>query len=140
MTYTEVYKPQLEEILGDIIVVAEVAEFATEADHMEDDETNEGQNPDESSQNRRASLSHARWSSLRFKKEDTHDRTCSEDSTSPEISTAPARADSLSRLPYEQRKDVASGDFSESSSSIKNFLDRWDEPASKLDKVRVSLF
>jgi hypothetical protein len=149
------YKPKLEEILNDIIVITEVAELAAEADNLEDDENssvNKSQIVD-ANLKKRGALTQVRWSSVRFKKKSTRSSMDSEDEDAS-LNGSITREDSeekrqqsvpSDKIPYEKRRNPTnSREISRAASSgrlrIKNLLDRWDEPVNKLDKVRILVF
>lgn len=124
----ETYKPKLEEILNDIIIISEIAELAAEADLLAVEE--EGLSTERmiaANLKKRGQLSKARWSSVRFKKDKALDVSSdveSDDGTSepitPNLSGRHLQASESSKKIH-----------------IKNLLDRWEDPLSnKQSKVR----
>ena len=142
---SDVYKPKLEEILNDIIVITEIAELGAEADNLPD-ETGTQMNAKElveENLKKRGRLTEVRWSSVKFQ---NHSRTDS-DASSIVVDKADTSAGDISPLPELPRKVAGTpprsfmtrnGTTSSRSSGlirIKNLLDRWEEPVNKLDKV-----
>eukprot|EP00980_Cylindrotheca_fusiformis_P002338 scaffold543_cov119-Cylindrotheca_fusiformis.AAC.5 len=140
----DIYKPQLEEILNDIIVITEIAELGAEASVLPD----EGPLPDtkqllEESVKKRGQLTQVRWSSLRFNKEDKKDAADATSESDDEMSAAsnarkksgedPPPRSLLSRTARMNTSSSGSGLV-----KIKNLLDRWEEPVNKLDKASAS--
>lgn len=153
LRYSDVYKPKLEEILNDIIVMTEIAELGAEADNLPDDTENQfnAKQLVEANLKRRGQLSEVRWSSVKFQK-GARNRTSSTDSNaSPSPVQPDSNADTSlqdSPVPEKESKDfnnprsfVARTSYTSNSSGlvrIKNLLDRWEEPVNKLDKVRLA--
>eukprot|EP00934_Nitzschia_sp_Nitz4_P008165 Nitzschia sp. Nitz4//scaffold56_size114212//30547//37556//NITZ4_003939-RA/size114212-augustus-gene-0.81-mRNA-1//-1//CDS//3329554673//8155//frame0 len=122
----ENYKPKLEQLLSEMIVVTELAELAAEADILT------GQPPEGGNlQGKRKGPLHARWASLQFQTSVTE-----EDSPELDLASPPQGHAKRGLSP-----DRFSDDRSRSSASnlsglirIKNQLDRWEEPVNKQDK------
>lgn len=135
----DVYKPKLEEILNDIIVITEIAELGAEADNLPDDtEALNTKELVELNLNKRASLGGVHWSSVKFKS--NRQRTDSDASSVVDASTnvdSPA-AEKTPKAPENLRARMSRMSTRSSSSllRIKNLLDRWEEPVNKLDQVR----
>jgi hypothetical protein len=143
-----VYKPLLEEILNDIIVMTEIAELGCEADNLPDD--GEALNIKELvdlSLKKRSQLSTVRWSSVRFKTaptradSDVSDVLDQMDGSSVEDSLSQEKTAKDTEIPMKQAVRQHSSRRSSSAGliRIKNLLDRWEEPINKLDKVRVGI-
>lgn len=150
------YKPKLEEILNDIIVLTELAELGAEADNLPDTEDSEQLDTKqliEMNLKKRPQLSEARWSSVRFK----HTANRSDSDMSSIVLDNRTDDDGgggiggVEDSPMPERSDTKDGDYNGKKGArwmrqsttpsglfrIKNLLDRWEEPVNKLDKVRV---
>ena len=145
------YKPKLEEILNDIIIITEIAELAAEAESLPEDTENQytAKQLVEANLKRRGQLSEVRWSSVKFQKD--RNRTSSVDSngsssvvgstekldTSLFDSPVPKESEAgfLKARPMMERTSMSTR--SSGLIRIKNLLDRWEEPVNKLDKVRL---
>lgn len=144
----DVYKPKLEEILNDIIVITEIAELGAEADNLPDDagtQMNAKQLVDDNLK-KRGRLTEVRWSSVKF-----HSRARADSDASSVLErTDTSSVGDASPVPGIARKmdDTPTRSFMARTSNmsfrssghirIKNLLDRWDEPVNKLDKVRTN--
>lgn len=146
----DVYKPKLEEILNDIIVITEIAELGAEADNLPD-ATGTQMNAKELVEDnlkKRGRFAEVRWSSVKFQNRSRADSDGSsifvekgDNINSGDISPWP-------ELPRKvapgtpPRSFIARNGATPSKSSglirIKNLLDRWDEPVNKLDKNKES--
>jgi hypothetical protein len=142
----DIYKPKLEDILQDIIVITEIAELGAEADTLPDEgelllDTKELV---EDNIEGRSRVGIVRWSSVKFT--DT-DRADSDDGVMLELD----RTMYASPVGDETKKTAAEGPHVRSQTpstvyksgssgliKIKNLLDRWDEPVNKLDKTTES--
>jgi hypothetical protein len=152
LLYIDTYKPKLEEILNDIIIISEIAELGAEADNLPDAGSPENaKNLVEANLKKRGEMSQARWSSVRFKKEtrvrldsdssSIHGKLDSFDSSSMQGRNESGEQTSDTGTDGNKRKQLGrAGGLSRLDSSgrlrIKNLLDRWEEPVNKQDKVQ----
>jgi hypothetical protein len=139
----DIYKPQLEEILNDIIVITEIAELGAMAGDVPEEGTQVDTNQlVEESLKKRGQLTNVRWSSLRFddknRKESIGRDT--DDESDDEADDEDTKKNAEEEPPV--RTLLARTSPMDSSSSglvkIKNLLDRWEEPVNKLDKSSAS--
>jgi hypothetical protein len=155
----DMYKPRLEEILEDVILISEIAEFAVEfrdiADMMgiEQSESDEEPQHEENSTveaRRRGRLSIIRWSEVKFNAADDDNDDDSdfeaENETDlhtmyPEGSTDDGSTLNFESISFENERNLNSNrgmKFFTSSTrriAVKAFLDKWDEPVMKHDKA-----
>ena len=147
---SEIYKPKLELILEDIIIIAEVAELAADAVDVNEEEDNLSASPKSTfpqkrSKQRRTEFGEARWASVKFKKGDVSrldtERSQVEGDTEGDKSDSEDEKDipeptPLNRLPYEKRVlDKHRRNSMSGRQKIKNLLGRWEDPVNKMDKV-----
>lgn len=156
----QIYKPKLEEILNDIIVISEVAELAAEADLLSDENERKP-----TSGTRGKNL--VRWGSVRFNQEnpqrnrsetadsedlqvkdqddddqsdedagDVMDEICTASENEEEEEEETDRGADLNAT----RPDTPIVESSRKHFKIKNLLGRWDDPLNKMDKVCMLLF
>jgi hypothetical protein len=120
--FSEDYKPKLELILNDIILISEVADLAEEADLLPEDIEQETKKEmaQENRLKRRSNLNQVRWSSVRFQGKGSSLEDEGMFGDRPRDRFAGLDKDSSGRL------------------RIKNLLDRWDEPINKSDRVSIS--
>lgn len=129
----DIYKPKLEEILNDIIVVTEIAELGAEADTLPEDEGNQLDTKQLVHDNiiKRGQLSEVRWSSLKFNDKTREDLADTDDEASLGV---PKKTDSGEQHPMRGLMARTSPMNTSSTFKIKNLLDQWEEPVNKLDK------
>eukprot|EP00980_Cylindrotheca_fusiformis_P002337 scaffold543_cov119-Cylindrotheca_fusiformis.AAC.4 len=140
----DIYKPKLEKILNDIIVVTEIAELGAEADSLPEEESTHVDTTKLVQENiiRRGQLSEVRWSSLKFNDSTRDDLNDSTDDESSAAASAPAGAAAVTEAKNKKPGDApsrglmarTSGINSSGTFKIRNLLDRWEEPVNKLDK------
>jgi hypothetical protein len=143
--HPDVYKPKLEEILNDIIVITEIAELGAEADNLPDATgTMNAKELVEDNLKKRGRLAEVRWSSVKFHNRSRADSDASSIVVEKGDNTSFGDASPIPELPRRvagtpPRSFMARNAAAPSKSSglirIKNLLDRWDEPVNKLDKV-----
>jgi small-conductance mechanosensitive channel len=144
----EEYKPKLEAILHDVIIISEIAELAEEAENLPEDAPSTLTEKKEILQEglkgkRRDTMTGVRWQDVKFHKrkpsEGEEKSDDESDTSSPQprqIKTFPSRNDYASTS-----TDNFSGTTSElkrtksGSIRIKNLLDRWDEPKDMSNKA-----
>ena len=143
--FAEDYKPKLELILNDIILISEVAELAEEAENLPEDIEQEAKK-EMAQENRlkKRSLNQVRWSSVKFQGKGSRlGDEGDEPPSPPSPSTGPPSQGAARRAMFGDRsRDRFSGLERDSSGRlrIKNLLDRWDEPTNKSDRVSCILF
>jgi hypothetical protein len=143
--FAEDYKPKLELILNDIILISEVAELAEEAENLPEDIEQEAKK-EMAQENRlkKRSLNQVRWSSVKFQGKGSRlGDEGDEPPSPPSPSSAPPSKGASPRAMFGDRsRDRFSGLDRDSSGRlrIKNLLDRWDEPTNKSDRVSCISF
>lgn len=138
----DIYKPKLEEILNDIIVITEIAELGAEASVLPGDKAQ----PDtkqlvEENLKKRGQLTKVRWSSLRFNEKSKKDAADVASDTDDDSSAAASAMKTAEENPPVRTLLARTSPMNSSSSGlirIKNLLDRWEEPVNKLDKASAS--
>ena len=143
----DTYKPKLEDILHDVIIISEIAELAEEAEHLpENTHTFDTKEilKEGLKATRKQSIAQVRWSEVRFHKRDPS--IASEDDIGDDKDTGSASSDPQQKSPSDPPRKTyestsvgpRSGAKLERSRSgsirIKNLLDRWDEPKNLSDK------
>jgi hypothetical protein len=124
------FKPRLEKILKDVVLLAEVADLAEEADALQRDES--FRKPE----TLRQSVAAVTWLNdsddpdrNQFDKTNANEDDLSE-ATESEANDDPAALKSTSRFGAPELSRTNSGSF-----RVKDLLDRWEEPINKLDKT-----
>jgi hypothetical protein len=144
--FAEDYKPKLELILNDIILISEVAELAEEAENLpEDIEQETKKEMAKENTLKKRSLNQVRWSSVKFHgKGSTRLGDEGDEPASPPSSRngPPSQGAAQRGLFGDRSRDRFSGLARDSSGrlQIKNLLDRWDEPTNKSDRVSCISF
>lgn len=152
----ETYKPKLEEILGDIILISEVAELALETSAIAeeiglDNAKIKSEVETTSDKRKQARKSHVRWSSVKFGEDssfvgsaagsaDKGDGKDNDDDVGKDDKDDDLTEDGDSDDPDSNYRPNASFGYEDSSRrlSIKDLLIKWEEPAmAKRDKVRI---
>lgn len=150
------FKPKLEAILSDIILISEVAALAAEADLLGEDQSVDSFEEVEPKFEKQRSLPQVRWASVRFKRDSL--TQLSKGSGDEDILNGPATdVGSGSRaippsigapmvgggaeVPHAALgRDISAITATERSYQgrvkLKYLLDRWDEPKNKQDRVR----
>ena len=145
----ETYKPRLEEILNDIISIADVAELSGDADQIADTLGIRKEDSVEDFKKASAGVAvdlrkkkrptHVRWSSVKFSSKDTKDTPTSGGSVAGSENFDDASVDtgdaSGSDTPNFPTSSFSS--FTSSHMAIKDLLIKWEEPVNSRDKVRV---
>jgi hypothetical protein len=143
--FSEDYKPKLELILNDIILISEVADLAEEADLLPEDIEQETKKEmaQENRLKRRSNLNQVRWSSVRFQGKGSSLGDLGDEGDEPASPPSPSNGPQSQGAPErpmfgDRSRDRFSGLDKDSSGRllIKNLLDRWDEPTNKSDRVR----
>jgi len=112
------FKPRLEKILADVVILNEVALLAEQADRMDDEGTSEYLHNERS-----ANLADVSWVHAALGKANS----------SEEGEGSSIKSSARIRLSKAQFSKSESGSF-----PFKDKLDRWQEPVNKLDEVSVS--
>lgn len=128
------FKPRLERILREVIVLSEVAELATEAEILEAAVNNTQLDSKPNLPKKRHEASVVRWSPPL----DIIDRSvgsgdndnASEDDDEDASSNSDNDADSEAQQSFEANRYRSSGQF-----ELLHLLDQWDEPKNVMDKV-----
>jgi hypothetical protein len=142
----EDYKPKLELILNDIILISEVAELAEEAENLPEDIEQEAKKEmaQENRLKKRTTLDQVRWSSVKFQGKGSNrvDQGDEPASPTPPSSGPPSRVAPERPMFGDRSRDRFAGLDRDSSGRlrIKNLLDRWDEPINKSDRVSCISF
>jgi hypothetical protein len=139
----EIYKPQLEEILNDIIVITEIAELGAEAGDLSEEENQvDTEQVVQESLKKRATLTKGRWSSLRFNDKSGKESSGKDmdDESDDEFDDDDAKKNAEEKPPMRTllARTSAMSSSSRGLIKIKNLLDRWEEPVNKLDKSSAS--
>lgn len=144
--FEEDYKPKLELILNDIILISEVAELAEEAENLPEDIEQEAKKEmaQENRLKKRPALNQVRWSSVKFQGKGSNLGDEADDPASPSPpSNDPSSQGAPERAMFGDRSRACFSDLGRDSSGrlrIKNLLDRWDEPTNKSDRVSCISF
>jgi hypothetical protein len=133
----DAYKPRLEEILNDIILISEVAELSIESENIasvigvEKRPRKEPPKEIQAAKNLQQRTSKIQWSQVKFDEGSTISRTNSESAFDDESTASEAGTDG------DVSEKFRYYDSSSSRIPIKDLLDKWEEPISKRDKVSL---
>ena len=133
----DAYKPRLEEILNDIILISEVAELSVESENIasvigvQKRPRKEPPKEIQATKDFQQRTSRVQWSQVKFDEGSTISRTNSESALDDESTASEAGSDGDASEKYRYF------DSSSSRIPIKDLLDKWEEPISKRDKVSL---
>jgi hypothetical protein len=133
-TNTAEFKPRLEKILKDVVLLSDVSDLAEEADSLQRDE-----NFIRPEQTNKPSMASVTWLNdsddpdrNEFDKTSSNNRDANADDSESETIEEPSTFKSTNR------RDAGFPELSRSGSGsfrVKDLLDRWEEPINKLDKT-----
>jgi hypothetical protein len=135
------FKPRLEKLLADMVLVSEIADLAVEAAKLNEEEEMHPEKKSSTAKELAANMPRTMptkglWSSVKFDKNTASDGSEGEDEEEEEANQVPEEPPKKGFEKSSQKSDRPHLSRSPSGSILfKSRLDKWDEPQSKLDKV-----
>ena len=127
------FKPRMEKLLRDVILLSDVASIAMEADNLSQhpagtpskEEVSPDKQDSDMGPSRRRGLGEVSWTSVRFGEKEMENSAELEKPTPQASSSSPSPNDDPRGLQHTMSGNI----------QIKSLLDRWEEPLTKNDKV-----